>query len=171
VSLAYQGNDEYINSLFSCDIGASLRGIPMDRLHNSGKSSCETLFQSQCASWFWQSHTGEDSSLESVQRLVSQLFVLGENNIVRLGRMESIFIHAAWLWWLLPRALDAMQTGSVFLWIFSCWLVVFYSIAWRCSSSDQTFCGIVGRAVCVFQYLNHISWLSLTSVFLIHWHS
>jgi hypothetical protein len=71
------------------------------------------------------SDTGKNSSLESVQRLVSQLFVLGEDNIVRLGRMESIFIHAARLWWLLPMHLMLCKQDPCFF--------EFLAVDWLCS--------------------------------------
>jgi hypothetical protein len=69
----------------------------MVRLHSSGKSLCGMRFQSQCASWFWQSHVvGSEGPLESFQGPVPRLFVAGEDDIMRMGSGMSlvfVFIH------------------------------------------------------------------------------
>lgn len=46
--------------------------IPMVRLHNSGKFSCGTPFQFQCASWFSQSHHWGCVSNEDVTSQLSE---------------------------------------------------------------------------------------------------
>ena len=59
-----------INSPFLSDVGVLSMVIPMVRLHNSGKFSCGTIFQSQCASWFWQSqHWGCESNEDVISQL------------------------------------------------------------------------------------------------------
>ena len=85
---------------FLWDIGALSMSIPMVRLHNSGKFSCGTLFQSQCPSWFWQSHisgcvSNEDISLKSFKGSGLGKWPIGEDGILWDGSSPNIhiFIH------------------------------------------------------------------------------
>ena len=73
---------------FLWDVGALSMLIPMDRLHNSGKSLCGTLFQSQCPSWFWQSHILGCVSYEDISSkfkgsgVVNLKWPIGEDGIL-----------------------------------------------------------------------------------------
>ena len=76
--------------------------LPMDRLHNSGKSSCGMPSHPQCASWFSHWHTigsGEEPSLallELLQGVVFRLFGIARSS--RMGGMSGsianvLFMH------------------------------------------------------------------------------
>ena len=120
-----------INSPFPSDVGALLMVIPMLRLHNSGKFSCGTIFQSQCASWFWQSQCW---GCESNEDVISQL---SEGSGVARWLFDILW---GWMGWFITNYsyLYSWRISSFLVGLFQ--LLRWHCLLWRYSCASRIRC-------------------------------